>query len=175
MEKTLNCKKRNISTTASVKPKKKTRKNRPTIGWREWAVLPGLGIDKIKVKVDTGARTSALHAINLHFFERDGRPMVRFKVHPYQRNFRTTIETEAEVVDRRKVRNSGGRSELRPVIRTHIELMGKEWPIEITLTDRDVMGFRMLLGRQAVRRYFLINPGRSFLGDKRPITGGKTR
>ena len=152
-----------------VSPKKKRqrqKKLRPIIGWREWVGLPELGIGEIKVKVDTGARTSALHAIDLHYFEVEDQRMVRFKVHPYQRDFDRTIEAVAAVVDMRKVRNSGGQAELRPVIRTSILLMDKNWPVEITLTNRDVMGFRMLLGRQAVRRNFLIDPGRSSLAQK---------
>jgi hypothetical protein len=150
----------------SKKKRASQRKPKPVIGWREWVALPDLGVEKIKVKVDTGARTSALHAIDLHHFEEEGRKMVRFKVHPYQRDFHRTVESVAEVVDMRNVRNSGGQAEWRPVIHTHIELMGQNWPIEITLTNRDVMGFRMLLGRQAVRRHFLIDPGRSSLSSK---------
>lgn len=152
--------------TAPVKKSTRKKKLKPIIGWREWVGLPDLGIDQIKVKVDTGARTSALHAIDLHYFEEEGRRMVRFRVHPYQRDFERTIEAAAEVVDMRKVRNSGGQAEMRPVIRTCILLMDKSWPVEITLSNRDVMGFRMLLGRQAVRRHFLIDPGRSSLAKK---------
>lgn len=135
------------------------------IGWREWIALPDLGIDRIKVKVDTGARSSSLHAYDIERFEEDGTPMVRFRVHPVQRDSRTTVRARAELLDRRSVRSSSGAETLRPVIRTHVLFRERRWPIELTLTRRDEMGFRMLLGRQAVRGRFLVDPGRSFLGE----------
>ncbi len=137
-----------------------------TIGWREWISLPQLGIGKIKAKIDTGARSSALHAFDIETFEVEGKPKVRFKVHPKQRNTVITVAAEAEVIDQREVRNSGGKAELRPVILTEVELMGRKWAIELTLTNRELMGFRMLLGRQAVRRQFVIDAGKSYLGRK---------
>ena len=124
--------------------------------------LPDLSIARVKAKVDTGARSSALHAFDLHVVRRRGREIVRFKVHPLQRNTEVTVETEAVVQDYRTVKNSGGISTLRPVIRTLVELGGARWPIELTLVGRDEMGFRMLLGREAVRRRFVVDPGRSF-------------
>jgi hypothetical protein len=135
----------------------------PVIGWREQVLLPQLGITGIKAKIDTGARSSALHAFDLETFEQNGRSMVRFKVHPYQKNARDTVIAEAELVEYRHVRNSGGVQQLRPVIHTPVRLGQQEWEIELTLTNRDVMGFRMLLGRQAVRNHFLVDPGHSFL------------
>lgn len=135
----------------------------PVIGWRERVALPELGIPEVKAKIDTGARSSALHAFDVHTFERDGVRMVRFKVHPYQRDTHRTVEAEAELLDEREVRSSGGHAQLRPVIQTAVALGGKCWSIELTLTNRDVMGFRMLLGRQAVRRRFLVDAGQSFL------------
>lgn len=141
-------------------------KRLPVIGWREWVALPELGIGAIKAKVDTGARSSALHAFDVELFRRRGVWMVRFKVHPLQRDSRRTVALETELFDERNVRNSGGRLELRPVIQTTVALMEERWPIELTLTNRDAMGFRMLLGRQAVRGQFAIDPGRSFLGGK---------
>ena len=138
-------------------------RERPVIGWREWVALPGLGIEAIKAKVDTGARSSSLHAYDIRRFKRGGRRWVRFKVHPIQRDFRTTAETEAPLIDLRKVTSSSGTASLRPVILTEIELHGQRWEIEITLTRRDEMGFRMLLGRQAVRDRFVVDPGRSFI------------
>lgn len=135
----------------------------PAIGWREWLSLPELGIHKIKAKIDTGARSSAIHAFDIETFRCDGKDRVRFKVHPYQRDGIRTAIADAEVLDEREVRNSGGHAELRWVILTPVELQGYRWPIELTLTNRDVMGFRMLLGRQAVRRRFLVDPGSSFL------------
>ena len=133
------------------------------IGWREIVALPNLGITEVKAKIDTGARSSALHAFHLQKFQRDGQEMIRFQVHPYQRDSKHTVTTEAQLLEYREVRNSGGDAQLRPVILTNVELGGKKWEIELTLTNRDVMGFRMLLGRQAVRARFLVDPGKSFI------------
>ncbi|HVX11437.1 MAG TPA: RimK/LysX family protein [Pirellulales bacterium] len=140
----------------------------PAIGWREWLALPGLGIRAVKAKIDTGARSSALHAFDIEFFERDSRPMVRFVVHPWQRTTDGTVAAEAPLAGQRLVRNSGGIETLRPVIMTDVELAGRSWSIELTLTCRDAMGFRMLLGREAVRRRFVVDSGRSYLAGKRP-------
>ena len=140
----------------------------PVIGWREWVALPDLGIPAIKAKVDTGARSSSLHAFEVREEVRNGKRMVTFKVHPMQRDSRLTVEAEAELHEYRRVLNpgGGGRVEVRPVIVTHAELSGKRVPIELTLTRRDEMGFRMLLGRQAMRRRFLVDPGGSFLSER---------
>jgi hypothetical protein len=133
------------------------------IGWREYLTLPDLGIAQVKAKIDTGARSSALHAFDVERFSSQGKHMVRFKVHPDQRDTQRTVTAIAELVEQREVRNSGGHAQLRPVIHTTVELNGTRWLIELTLTNRDVMGFRMLLGRQAVRKRFLVDAGRSFL------------
>lgn len=133
------------------------------IGWRETIALPQLGIEKIKAKIDTGARSAALHAFHIQQLEQGKRKIIRFQVHPFQRNNKTTITTEAELLEYRQVRNSGGMTQLRPVILTEIELGGQRWSIELTLTNRDVMGFRLLLGRQTVRHRFLVDPGKSFI------------
>lgn len=140
----------------------------PVIGWREWVALPGLGIARIKAKVDTGARSSALHAVDQEPIERDGERWMRFTVHPLQRSHEGAVRAEAPLVDRRKVRSSSGRAELRPVVRVEVEVGGLRYPVELTLTRRDQMGFRMLLGRTALRRRFLVNPGRSFLLKESP-------
>jgi len=139
---------------------------RPIIGWREWIGLPGLGVDRIKVKIDTGARSSSLHAFDVERFRRRGVEMVRFKIHPLQHSVKGTVAAEAPLIEERWVRNSGGRSDLRPVVRTPVRFLGQEWDIELTLTRRDVMGFRMLIGRQAIRRRFVVDPGRSFVGER---------
>lgn len=139
----------------------------PVIGWREWVALPELGVEYIKVKVDTGARTSSLHAFDLEEAVRGGVPVVRFMIHPEQRRAHPEIPVELPLVARRRVRDSGGRSELRPVVETEVSLHGRRWPIELTLTRRDAMGFRMLLGRQAIRNRFLVDPGRSYCAGKR--------
>ena len=139
----------------------------PVIGWREWVALPELGVEFIKVKVDTGARTSSLHAFDLEESVRGGVPIVRFMIHPEQRRAHPEIPVELPLVARRRVRDSGGRSELRPVVETEVSLHGRRWPIELTLTRRDAMGFRMLLGRQAIRNRFLVDPGRSYCAGRR--------
>jgi hypothetical protein len=133
------------------------------VGWREWLVLPELGIDSIKAKVDTGARTSALHAFDIEIVRKGEERWVKFKVHPWQRDIHRVVETRAPLIEQRLVRNSSGLEERRPVVGTVVEIMGHRWPIELTLTRRDVMGFRMLLGREAVRGYALVDPGGSFL------------
>jgi len=132
------------------------------IGWREWVKLPDLDIPAIKAKVDTGARSSALHAFNVEHYWQDDRRMVRFEVHPLQRSGRNSVTAEAELVGERRIRSSNGQEELRPVIGMKVQLLDRAWDIELTLTNRDEMGFRMLLGRQALRNRFLIDPGRSF-------------
>ncbi|HAC62532.1 MAG TPA: ATP-dependent zinc protease [Cyanothece sp. UBA12306] len=137
------------------------------IGWRERIALPELGIEEIKVKIDTGARSSALHALDIEMFTEAQKQMVRFKVHPYQRDTNQTIITQAELSEHRKVRSSTGHDQLRPVIKTMVQLGGQQWPIELTLTNRDVMGFRMLLGRQAIRGRFMVDSRKSFLASRR--------
>ena len=132
------------------------------MGWREWLVLPDLAIPSIKVKVDTGARTSALHAFDLRRFERDGEPWVRFSVHPLQRDAMTVYHAEAPMLEERWVRSSSGKQTRRPVILTTMVLGEFAWRAELTLVRRDMMGFRMLLGRQALRRRFLVDPGVSY-------------
>ncbi|VXD21584.1 conserved hypothetical protein [Planktothrix serta PCC 8927] len=138
-----------------------------TIGWREWVALPSLGIGQIKTKIDTGARSSSLHAFDIQIVEFQGKQRIRFKVHPIQRDTINTVSAEVDLLEYRPVRNSGGQTELRPVILTDIELMGKRWLIELTLTNRDAMGFRMLLGRQAIRGQFLIDCRQSFLSNSK--------
>lgn len=126
-----------------------------------------MGVDAVKAKLDTGARTSSLHAFDLEEVERDGRIFVRFVVHPEQNKTDPAIPVELPLVERRWVRNSGGGEEMRPVVRTTVQMGGQRWSIEITLTRRDAMGFRMLLGRQALRGRFVVDPDRSFVTGKR--------
>ena len=144
------------------------------IGWREWVSLPGLGIKHIKAKIDTGARTSSLHAFNIELLKRRGKSWVRFEVHPMQRNTDITQIIEAPLLEQRYVTNSGGKRTLRPVIETPIELLGEEVEAELTLIGRSEMGFRMLVGREAMRRRFQVDPGKSYLGGK-PKTKKKKR
>ncbi|NNC41286.1 MAG: ATP-dependent zinc protease [Acidimicrobiia bacterium] len=138
----------------------------PVIGWREWLAIPQFGVAAIKAKIDTGARSSALHAHGLSFVERDGQELALFEIHPIQRKSSPSYPVEATVIDRRKVTSSGGHQEIRPVIAVEVEFMDRRWPIEVTLAKRDTMGFRMLLGRQAIRRRFVVDPGRSYLGGR---------
>lgn len=142
-----------------IKPKRKYL----IIGWREWASLPGLGIEKIKAKIDTGARTSALHAFSLKPFTEDGKNKIQFTIHPLQHNTESLVTCVAEIVDKRLVTDSGGHEEERFVIETTITIANQTWPIEITLTERENMLFRMLLGRRALRKRFVVNPARSFV------------
>lgn len=137
-----------------------------TVGWREWISLPELGLPNIKVKVDSGARTSCIHAFSVEPFEKDGNQWVRFGIHPHQRETVVEHYCEAEVFDKRFVSDSGGHREERYVIRTDIDLRGQRWPIEVTLTNRDSMLFRMLLGRTAMEQKIIINPGESYLLGK---------
>lgn len=134
----------------------------PTIGWREWIGLPELGDIAVKAKVDTGARTSTLHAYDIEEFQRDGDPWVRFSFHPNQRDSETTVESQARLAGLRRVTASNGQAEMRHVISTVASIDGEQLEIELTLTRRDAMGFRMLLGRRAIRGRFLVDPKRSF-------------
>ncbi|WP_420403566.1 ATP-dependent zinc protease [Nisaea sp.] len=146
------------------------RKTRPVIGWREWICLGEFGIDRIKTKIDTGARTSALHAFDIRPFSDHGTPHVAFVVHPRQRHRLPAVDCIAEVCDQREVTSSNGHREMRFIIRTDATLGGFTWPIEISLADRDPLGFRMLLGRHAVREHFFIDPGSSFVAGRRQAT-----
>lgn len=134
----------------------------PRIGWREWIRLPDLDPEPFKAKIDTGARTSALHALNQTPFQRQGKPWIRFRLHPNSDQW-----CEAPLFDHRRVRNSGGQEEERYVIHTRAAFDSQSWPIEVTLTNRSTMGFPMLLGRIAIRNRFLVDTGRSFLQSRR--------
>lgn len=146
--------------------RRRSRKRRVApgvVGWREWVGLPDLGVRRVKAKIDTGARSSTLHAFGLTSLREDGIDVVRFQIHPLQRDSSVIIEAVAPLVDERSIRNSGGQAEIRPVIVTELELGGRRWLIELTLTRRDEMGFRMLLGRQAIRGRFAVDAGVSFI------------
>lgn len=137
------------------------------LGWREWVGFPDLGINQIKAKVDTGARTSCLHAFLVEPFERDGAPWVRFYIHPNQRNSSKVISCEAPILEQRVVRDSGGHEELRYVIETVVSIGNNKHMVEVTLTDRDSMKFRVLLGRTALVEQYAVDPSGSYLRGKR--------
>lgn len=137
-----------------------------TVGWCEWVSLHELGLPRIKTKVDTGAKTSCLHAFSVEPFQKNGTQWVRFGMHPNQDDTKTEVYCEAEVYDQRQVTDSGGHIENRYVIRAPLTVQNTQWPIEITLTNRDTMKFRMLLGRQAMRDKMLVNPAESYLLGK---------
>lgn len=141
------------------------------IGWREWVALPDLGVRSIKAKVDTGARSSSLHAFDAtEHAGPDGLRVIRFCVHPFQNDDDRIVETSAPLLGHREIRSSNGDTEIRPVIASRLRIHGRLRRIEFTLTNRDEMGFRLLLGRAAVRRRFVVDPGRSFVGGGDSVT-----
>jgi len=136
------------------------------VGSSEWLSLPVLNVPAIRARVDSGAKTSSLHAFNIQPFKREGESWVSFEVHPIQKNRKTTVRCEAKVLDRRIIKSSNGEREKRFVITTPLELTGRRFEIEITLTNRDSMGFRMLLGREAMRGRILVDPSETLIhGD----------
>ena len=141
-------------------------KDLPVIGWREWVKLPDLGVKSIKVKVDTGARSSALHVFDMEEFTKDGEKWARFNIYTSQRTGKTIVESEAKILEYRSIKSSSGKATMRPVVITNVTLLDETWPVELTLANRDEMGFRMLLGRQAMRRRFIVDPTGSYYNGK---------
>ena len=141
--------------------------NKLVLGWREWLSFPELGINRIKAKVDTGARTSCLHAFFVEPFEKGDEEWVRFGIHPRQGDTDEVVYCEAPLKDRRTVRDSGGHEESRYVIEARVRIGDKDRRIEVTLTDRDSMKFRALLGRTAIRGDYVVDSGRSYVQSKR--------
>ena len=137
------------------------------VGWREWVSLPELGLPAIKAKIDTGARTSALHAFLIEPYKQQGEDWLRFHMHPVQRETDIVVVCDARLKDQREVTDSGGHTELRYVIETNLHIGGVHWPIEVTLTNRDNMRFRMLIGREALKNRLLVNSGNSYLQGKK--------
>ena len=134
------------------------------VGWREWVRLPSVGVDWIKAKVDTGAKTSSLHAFDLQVLDEGAR--VRFSIHPWQRGALDEVVVELPVHDVRSVRSSSGHAEERYVVRLPVVLGGRSVDAEVTLTGRDEMGFRMLIGREALVQGFLVDPSLSYAGGR---------
>jgi hypothetical protein len=151
---------------ANTRPKRKKvarKRERPVIGVRELAAFPDLGIDRIHAKIDTGAKTSAIHAFRIREIEDNGNLLVEFALHPRRRRKTPEIFCRAPVVDKRLIRSSNGQEEERYVISTDMRMGDESWTVELTLTNRDAMGFRLLVGRDAVARRFLIDPGGAYL------------
>jgi len=143
------------------------------VGWREWVALPELGIGSLKAKLDTGATTSALHAVRIRRVSADGHERVTFDVHPYQHDTHTTVPCTATVVDERRFKSSNGQREHRVVIRGSLAIGGRCFPIEISLTNRDTMGLRMLIGRSAMRGRLVVDPTLSYqAGEPRAAVTG---
>lgn len=136
------------------------------LGWREWCVLPELGIPAIKAKIDTGARTSCLHTFHIEPFLKGSAPWIRFKVHPIQKNETLVLTCETPIKDERMVSDSGGHKEMRYVIETRVQIGDHERLIEMSLTNRDTMRFRMLLGRKAMTAHTLVDPAASYLNGR---------
>lgn len=136
------------------------------IGWREWVSLPDFRVPGIKVKVDTGAATSAIHAFDIEPFERNGERFVRFNIHPLQGRHDISIPCESKLIDKRQVKSSSGQSQNRYVVRTTLVIAGRQWAIDLTLTNRDQMKFRMLLGRSAMRKRIIVDPHLSYQAGK---------
>lgn len=147
--------------------KKIAKKEKRIIGWREIGSIPPLGIKEIKMKIDTGARTSALHVTNLKLVKRGSTQFVEFVVHPKQRSATPQIKNRHRVFCFKNVKSSNGVTQKRPVIKTYIILDHEVKEIEITLVDRDLMGFRMLLGRIAMQGDYIVDPSKSFLLSKK--------
>lgn len=138
-------------------------------GWREWVSLPTIGVPWVKAKLDTGARSSSIHAFDLEDLERDGERWARFRIQPWQRSEADALQCECPVLDVREVRSSSGHAEERLVVAMDLVLMGRTVAAEMTLANRDEMGFRMLVGREALRQGFAVDPGRSYLGGRPPL------
>ncbi len=146
----------------------KTDHSSTLAGWREWVSLPQAHVAWIKAKLDTGARTSALHAFDVQEFERDDATWVRFGIHPWQDTDQDAATLELPLHDRRVIRSSTGHTQERPVVVMTIVLLGRPVTAEVTLTNRDEMGFRMLIGREVLRQGFLVDAKRSFVGGRAP-------
>jgi hypothetical protein len=136
------------------------------VGWREWVALPQAGVDWVKAKIDTGARSSSIHAFDLEVFEQDDREWVRFSIHPWQRSDDEAHELTLPLLDRREVRSSNGQAEERYAVAMDVTLAGRAITTVMTLSNRDEMGFRMLIGREALERGFLVDSSRSYAGGK---------
>jgi hypothetical protein len=158
----------NTQQSQTVEPEDKI-----SLGWREWVGLPELGIDRIKAKVDTGARTSCLHSFRMEPYERNGERRVKFWVHPVQNDLHEVVACDAAIREKRMVTDSGGHQELRLVIQTTLQVGDSQWPAEVTLTNRDTMRFRMLIGRTALAGRSVVLPESSYLAGEPALRTSK--
>lgn len=143
-------------------------KSLPVVGWCEWVELPEFKVEAVKAKVDTGAKTCAIHAYFVEPYEKEGQTWVKFGLHPNQDSLEESVECHAPLADRRKVTDSGGHTEERFVICTKVQVGEQLFEAEMTLTNRDSMRFRMLLGRNALNTRFVVNPAEAFLQGHKP-------
>jgi hypothetical protein len=143
-----------------------SHKDLDLVGWREWVFLPEFTKTKIKAKIDTGARTCALHAEEITIVKKAGKKYVRFKIYPVQKSREKAKWVEAEMLEKRLIKSSVGTETIRPVIKTLLQIGPHVYSIELTLVNRDIMGFRMLIGRQALNDRFVVDPGDSFIQSK---------
>ncbi len=148
---------------------KRLNKQSVAVGWREWCALPSLGVPLIKAKIDTGARTSAIHAFDITPFKRGGKSWVKFYLHPIQGNNSIIVGCVAEVIDQRSIMSSNGQKEHRYVIQTALQFAEQQWNIELTLSNRDPLRFRILLGRAALQGRTIIDPAHSYLVQKSSV------
>ena len=140
--------------------------DRGVVGWREWVGMPELGVKRIKAKIDTGASSSSLHAFDIEINDHLEHPQVKFKIQPLQNNRSVVIQAQSPIFDFRKVKSSNGQTTTRPVIRTTISIFQLRYKIDVTLFDRAKMGFRMLIGREALRGRFLVDSALSYCAGK---------
>jgi ribosomal protein S6--L-glutamate ligase len=149
-----------------LKTKVSDRQIKITVGRKEWCGFPDLMIPAIKSRVDSGAKTSSIHAFNIIEFDRQDIAWVSFEVHPLQKDNKTQIRCESPIIDKRNIKSSNGKKERRIVIRTSLQLGESNWEIDLSLTNRDAMGYRMLLGREAMMHRIIVDPAKSHcLGD----------
>lgn len=140
------------------------------VGWREWVSLPSIGVTWIKAKCDTGARSSALHAFGVEEFHRGGDLWVRYSVHPWQKSDEAAVPVESKVLDVRTVRSSSGHEEERYAVLMDLRLAGRTISTAVTLSKRDEMGFRMLVGREALAQGYVVDSSRSYVGKRPPLS-----
>lgn len=137
------------------------------IGWREWVGLPDLHVRRIKAKIDTGARSSSIHAFDVETYCVGEVERVKFSIHPIQFRDDIVVEADAPILERRHIRSSNGEVSERIVIRTQLEIRRRRMWMDLTLANRDTMGFRMLVGREAIRERYLVDPSASYRAGTR--------